>query len=415
MLFRKFWLLFLPTLALGRGPDLPEAKSFALEQGDRVVFYGDSITAANLYTRNLEVLIRTRYPQLKVAFHNASMPGETSWGGSFGKTPERIRRDVAPFDPTQITVMLGMNDGGYVSYSSYIEEKFRESYESLVSNLMRSNPGAKLTLIGSSPYDSITKRLTGERATFAPDYNDALQKYGHVVASIAERLRTRYLDLNEPLAELISEAKRRDFMAARGIIPDCTHPCSAAHLIMAAQLFQAWNGDPVVSKVSVNARSRSITETVHASAQMLDSLRWRQTEQALPYPTPSDSLSKFVLSIEPFQREQNQEILQVTNLLPGNYELTIDGKPISVFSAQALRDGVNLADYETPMMARAREVERLVSKRVLRSFNRWQAIRNSNPADLANELHAASEPIELELSRTLASRPYTFELKNVDK
>ena len=41
---------------------------FYLHDGDRVVFYGDSITDQRLYTTFIETYVITRFPQMKVLF-----------------------------------------------------------------------------------------------------------------------------------------------------------------------------------------------------------------------------------------------------------------------------------------------------------------------------------------------------------
>lgn len=44
------------------------AQPFALKDGQTVVFYGDSITALRLYTRDVEEFVLTRYPALHIHF-----------------------------------------------------------------------------------------------------------------------------------------------------------------------------------------------------------------------------------------------------------------------------------------------------------------------------------------------------------
>ena len=44
------------------------AEDFALKDGDRVVFYGDSITDQRLYTTFAETYVVTRFPKLNVSF-----------------------------------------------------------------------------------------------------------------------------------------------------------------------------------------------------------------------------------------------------------------------------------------------------------------------------------------------------------
>jgi lysophospholipase L1-like esterase len=96
------------------------AQNFALHNHDSVVCYGDSITAQRFYTKLTEEFVLTRYPALHVRFYNAGVPGDTVFGGYAGAMPQRVQRDVEPFHPTMITVMLGMNDGGW-GYTAIID------------------------------------------------------------------------------------------------------------------------------------------------------------------------------------------------------------------------------------------------------------------------------------------------------
>ncbi len=86
---------------------------FYLHGGDKVVFYGDSITEQRMYSTILETFVATRYPDLNVTFVNSGWGGDTVHGGGGGTIDTRLNRDVFPYQPTVVTIMLGMNDGGY--------------------------------------------------------------------------------------------------------------------------------------------------------------------------------------------------------------------------------------------------------------------------------------------------------------
>src|SRR6266498_4504416 len=87
------------------------AQSFALKDGDRVVFYGDSITDQRLYTTFTETYVLTRFPAMKIAFTHSGWGGDRVSGGGGGPASLRLERDVFAYKPTVLTVMLGMNDG----------------------------------------------------------------------------------------------------------------------------------------------------------------------------------------------------------------------------------------------------------------------------------------------------------------
>src|SRR3979490_3119479 len=89
---------------------------FYLKPGDRVVFYGDSITDQRLYTTFAETYAVTRFPNLDVKFVHSGWGGDRVTGGGGGTIDVRLQRDVYPYKPTVMTIMLGMNDGRYKAF-----------------------------------------------------------------------------------------------------------------------------------------------------------------------------------------------------------------------------------------------------------------------------------------------------------
>src|SRR5512146_2824116 len=91
-------------------------QNFYLKPGDRVVFYGDSITDQRLYTTFTETFVVTRFPRMPVAFVHSGWGGDRVTGGGGGPIDVRLKRDVLAYQPTVMTIMLGMNDGRYRAF-----------------------------------------------------------------------------------------------------------------------------------------------------------------------------------------------------------------------------------------------------------------------------------------------------------
>src|SRR5437879_3096855 len=92
------------------------ADAFGLRDGDRVVFFGDSITDQRRYTSFVETYVVTRFPKLDVRFVHSGWGGDRVSGGGGGPMDVRLWRDVLPYNPTVVTIMLGMNDGSYRAF-----------------------------------------------------------------------------------------------------------------------------------------------------------------------------------------------------------------------------------------------------------------------------------------------------------
>jgi len=104
--------LLIASLALGSMLIAPlhcpaaEPSGFYLRDGDRVVFYGDSITDQRLYTTFVETYAVTRFPRMKLTFVHSGWGGDTVNGGGGGPIDLRLKRDVFAYSPTVMTIML---------------------------------------------------------------------------------------------------------------------------------------------------------------------------------------------------------------------------------------------------------------------------------------------------------------------
>jgi len=101
---------------------------FALHDGDRVVFYGDSITDQRLYTTFAETYVLTRFPKLNITFIHSGWGGDRVSGGAAGPIDARLWRDVLPYNPTVLTIMLGMNDGRYRAFDQLLFQQYADGY-----------------------------------------------------------------------------------------------------------------------------------------------------------------------------------------------------------------------------------------------------------------------------------------------
>ena len=175
-----FALLFaLPGLARADSP-------FYLKDGDRVVFYGDSITDQRLYTTFAETYAVTRFPKANVTFVHSGWGGDRVTGGGGGPIDVRLDRDVIAYKPTVVTIMLGMNDASYQPFRDPIFNTYADGYRHIVEKLKADVPGVRLTLIKPSPYDDVTRK-----PKFEGGYNAVLIRYGDFVRELAAEVGRR--------------------------------------------------------------------------------------------------------------------------------------------------------------------------------------------------------------------------------
>ena len=237
------------------------ADSFYLKSGDRVVFYGDSITDQRLYTVITEAYVATRYPSLDVTFVHSGWGGDKVSGGGGGPVDVRLTRDVIAYKPTVMTVMLGMNDGLYRAETEATDRAYFDGYRHIVDTIKSSIPSIRITAIQPSPYDDVTRP-----AMFPGGYNQVLISFSKWIANYAEQNGLSVADLNTPVVAMLRRANELDPVEAAKIIKDRVHPGFSGHLIMAEALLKAWNARPLVSSVAIDAGAKPKLENAeHAS------------------------------------------------------------------------------------------------------------------------------------------------------
>jgi lysophospholipase L1-like esterase len=164
---------------------------FYLHDGDRVVFYGDSITDQRLYTTFVETYAITRFPRMRLTFVHSGVGGDRVSGGGAGAIDVRLPRDVVAYKPTVMTIMLGMNDASYRAFDQKIFDTFATGYRHIIQSVKEALPGIRITVIEPSPYDDVTRP-----PMFEGGYNQVLVRYGDFVEALGREEKLAVADMN---------------------------------------------------------------------------------------------------------------------------------------------------------------------------------------------------------------------------
>jgi lysophospholipase L1-like esterase len=364
---RTLWLVAFVALQA-------RADSFALKEGDRIVFYGDSITDQRLYTTFAETFVVTRFPKLDVSFVHSGWGGDRVRGGGGGPVDVRLRRDVFAYQPTVMTIMLGMNDGSYRAFDNAIFDTYAKGYQHIIDSVKETLPGIRITVIQPSPFDDVT-----QPPKFEGGYNAVLVRYSQFVKELAEREKLNLADLNSPVVAALAKAKATDAEAAKKIIPDRVHPGPGGHLLMAAELLKSWQAPALVSAVEIDAGAKKVADARRTRISELKTgaeISWGQLDEALPMPVDwDDAVVALAVKSSDFMQALDQQTLKVTGLSAANYTLKIDGNEIGSITKEQLAGGINLATLPTPMAKQAAEVHKLTLQHNNIHFRRWRQIQ----------------------------------------
>jgi len=350
------------------------AQNFALRDGDRVVFYGDSITDQRLYTTFTETYVVTRFPKLNVSFVHSGWGGDRVTGGGGGPIDVRLQRDVFAYKPTVMTIMLGMNDGSYRAFDENIFETYSRGYQHIIDSVKKELPGIRITVIEPSPFDDVT-----QPPRFEGGYNAVLVRYSQFVKELAEREKLGVADLNGPVVAALEKAKATDAELSKKIIPDRVHPGPGGHLLMAGELLKSWNAPALVSAVEINAGTKKVAEARKTRISELkagEEISWAQLDEALPMPVDlGDPIVALAVNSSDFIQALDQQTLKVTGLGADSYTLRIDGEDVGAFTKAQLAEGINLATLPTPMAKQAAQVHKLTLQHNNTHFQRWRQIQ----------------------------------------
>jgi len=348
-------LLLAPLVSARAAPG-----AFFLRDGDTVVFYGDSITEQQHYGRDIETYVLTRYPNSHVKFINSGWTSDVVSGGKGGPAETRIRRDVLPYHPTVVTILLGMNDGEYTHFKQSNYDSYSAGLTALVDRLTKELPGVRLTLLSPTFYD---EGAPGSRHFHG--YNDVLLKFRDFVKTLGGRRDILAVDLNAPLAEATRRGRARDPRFT--LVPDGIHPNEAGQAIMAAAILKAWRASAEPTEVTLDPSSPTPATT------------------PLPWPLPDKATPSFAVS--PLPGALDFFRLRAADLKPGAYDLLVDGKPVKTVTRQELQAGVDLTRLPAlPQNKQAARVRDLVQSRL----DAWRYLWNTGPNAIAHKGDAPS-------------------------
>jgi len=383
------------------------------QDGEAVVFLGDSITHQSLYTQYLEDFFYTRYPHRRIKFHNAGVSGDK---GSDALV--RFDEDVAAHRPAYVTMLLGMNDG---KYEDFTHETFAE-YEKSISELLDRIEalGAKAIVLSPTMFDHQQARWRQEDETWrfrtkpiSPRYNALLAYFGGWLLDQAGQRDLPFVNLWGPLNEHTLAGRQSE--AKFTLIGDAIHPQAAGQMVMAFEILSQlgveerfvstlaiarhdgrWNSR-TAQEIQFDAATSTLSFTHRAAA-----LPWvvpaEQSDRPLKWDLPSDARLGYQLTRA--GHKLSGERVKITGLPAGVYEVSIDDQVIGRWSDVALSTKIELQENDqTPQYQQALQVARLNQQRndeAIRPMrDKWSTIKG-----LRNRY--ANDPAKLESNLTLA-------------
>lgn len=322
-----------------------------LATGDSIVFLGDSITHQCLYTQYVEDYFYTRMPKMRLKIHNAGVGGAVAWDAL-----QRFDKDVAAYKPKYVTILLGMNDGRYRPYDDAIFQTYRRDMTELLTRLQAI--GATAIPMTPTMFDARARRLKKpkDKSDNIQLYNSVLTYYGTWLRDVAVRQGLGFVDMWGPLNNITLDQRKTD--ATFTMIPGGVHPSPPGQVVMAVAMVEDLGLPRKVSSIRISTRAHGRKQARAAGGTLTDlvvddqGVRFTWLADSLPWVVPEEA--RLGAKLTHLGHRFSSEVLKVSGLAPGQYELAIDGQPVGRYAANALAGRVELqANDKTPQYQQA--------------------------------------------------------------
>lgn len=356
--------------------------SFRLGGGERIVFFGDSITQAGRYIDYVGAYLMTRFPDKRFTLLNRGINGETisaTGEGAERSRPsalDRFTRDVAAANPDVVVACFGMNDGGYRPFDDERFTRFQEGVRKLIARIHQETH-ARLVLLTPPPFDPY-RRIAGDPDAVdfgynypAIDYDRTLERYSRWLASLQAEGVT-VVDVHEALSEHLR--RRRQEKVSFFLSGDAVHPGATGHWLMAQCLLRAWDAPAEAGAVHIDAASSN-----RGAGPRGDEGEVQATWLA-PLPLPFDpEWDARSIALEQVPELLSRYRLTATGLPSARYRLYVrvagekDETSVGEFARETLEQGLELTSLEDfPTVVRSRQVLAALQRYHQAAYDRWR-------------------------------------------
>ncbi len=321
-----------------------------LQDGDRMVYYGNTLLERDRHYGMLETMFRSRFPGRKLSFRNLAWPGDTVHVQlrplNFGSMELHLKVQK----PSIILVSFGNNEAydGQAGLQAYLKA-YRRQLE------MLTRTGAKIIILSPIRHEDLGTPFPNPSA-----YNENARSYSEATRQLARETGALYIDLYNT------------------VIPPTT-PTSATLTENGVHLnrYGYWRlSEVLAAQLGLTLRWQVVLDfskqqLVTAQGTQLQHLNWKADgfsftarDLILPNPAPEGAP-------ENADHEAAHRRLQISGLPAGTFELLCDGKPIARASAQEWQRGLVLT--ADPAYQQVRQLRQKVIEKELLFFHRWRA------------------------------------------
>ena len=331
-------LSFVSALGSRAHADSPDA--FTLQDGDTLVFLGDSNTAGSKFAQIVENYSLLRYPLREVRFVNSGRGSDTAPGGA-----QRFETDVVEKGASHVLVMYGINDICWGFCTS--PEDLQKFVDGIIDIVIAADAAGIAVHLASYP-------VTGSD----PFVDGPLQQMGNTLEAIAIYLgafgwNIDYIDVHGDTREIYQRIWTHNQSLSPEETPiqlhtDGIHLSKLGHQAVAFSIIKGLGGPAEVSSVDLSM-TRSGPQLLASPGASVGSLQgdsnllsFERSDSGLPI-TFGLFAGLSTLRWIPYTEDLNQYMLSVRDLPSGQYRLEVEDRLVGTFTSAALHNGVNIS------------------------------------------------------------------------
>lgn len=329
LLLLSILLLSVPAINAAEQVQSP-SKRLVLQEGDRIVFIGNTFADQLRLYNYLETLLTAQAPVSKLSFRNLAWSGDTLTLQprplNFGSLDDHLTAEKADV----IIACFGMNE----SFAGPSEVKaYREHWEQFLKHLKskKYNGSTAPRVVILSP---IAHENMGPLLPDPADHNQSLAAYTKTMQSVAEEHQLPFVDLYHATSRLM-EANPSQKLTHNGIHLNQYGYWAVSQLIADSLLAKEVTSPQLV----IDLKSQKIETTNAAVSQQKlksDQIEFTVKPLLLPIPAPPEG------AIADSDLLARQPRLSVKQLPEGNYRLVVGGTVIVTGSASDWDRGIVL-------------------------------------------------------------------------
>lgn len=377
-------------------------KKSALENNQRILFLGDSITQDGTYINYIDTFLTAKYPEKNFDLLNLGLSSETVCGLTEPNHPyprpninDRLARILERVKADIVVVCYGMNDGIYAPLDPERFQAFQEGTLKVVNAIKQT--GATLYLLTPPPHDAQPVKHKVVPIDYYPftfdtpfeKYDDVLKEYGDWIKSL-QIPGVIPVDIHQPMNEFLATQRTitPDYFLAR----DGVHPAPLGHWIMALTLLKIWGEEPLTTIAEIDIKKKRVLQGDIKNLTVID--------EAVSFSWTTHLSFQFNTTMPEGMRNLETKILKHT-LIAKNYPFPratlLEGETvIATLSAQELAKGVDLSAFPA-LSLNKKSVKLLNSSSLKRRIYDFSLL-----SDIGHTLPINITPMPLDKAKTRA-------------